>query len=324
MKQINIGLLGIGNVGGGTYQILNNNHDVISERTDADIRVTKALTHNLNKKRKFEIPSDILTTNADEILNDSNINIIVEALGGIEPASTYMLKAMQSGKHVVTANKAAVAANYEKLMTVANENNVMLLTEACVAGAIPALASIQTSLQGNRFYEVSGILNGTTNYIMSKMYNEGLAYADVLKDAQAKGFAEADPTDDVMGYDIANKLSILVALTFNQYIHPKDIPTVGITNITKEDIDIAKTNGTKIKLIGSAILSETGKLSCSVKPVNINCTHPLFSVDNEFNAVYLKGDAFGELMYYGKGAGPLPTGSAVVGDIISIINNIWR
>ncbi|NLY82524.1 MAG: homoserine dehydrogenase [Clostridiales bacterium] len=324
MEQVNIGLLGVGNVGGGTFQILKNNHDIISGRIGIEINVKKALTYSLNEERKIEIPLDILTTNADEILGDSDIDIIVEVLGGIEPATSYMIQAMKSGKHVVTANKAAVAANYEKLMATAKENNVMLLTEACVGGAIPALTSIKTALQGNRFYEVSGILNGTTNYIMSKMYDDGSAYEDVLKEAQAKGFAEANPTDDVMGYDVANKLSILMALTFGKYVSPKDIPTVGITNITKDDIELAKANNTKIKLIGSAVLSETGELGYSVKPVKINCDHPLFNVDNEFNAVYIKGDAFGELMYYGKGAGALPTGSAIVGDIISIINNIWR
>ena len=323
MKEIKVGILGFGNVGGGTYKILLDNNDIIKERTNCNIVVKKVLVNSLNKKRAFDIEKSILTTEPDDILSDEDIDIVVEAMGGIKPATNYILKALNNKKHVVTANKAAVAANYELLNEAAYKNKVMLLTEACVAGAIPALASIKTSLQGNRFYEVSGILNGTTNYILSKMYSEGKKYDDVLRDAQVKGFAEADPTDDVMGIDVANKLSILISLVFNKYVHPKNITTKGINDITIDDIEKAKEDEKKIKLIGSAVLSENNELSYEVAPKLISKDNPLYNVDDEFNAVYIKGDAFGELMYYGKGAGPLPTGSAVVGDIISIVNN-WR
>ena len=323
MKEIKIGILGFGNVGGGTYSILNDNHDLIKDRTDCSIKVKKILVNDINKKRKFAVDKALLTADADEILDDESIDIVVEALGGIEPGTGYILKALRNGKHVVTANKAAVANSYELLYNEAKKNNALLLTEACVAGAIPALTSIKTALQGNRFYEVSGILNGTTNYILSKMYDEGLPYDSVLKDAKEKGFAELDPTDDVMGIDVANKLSILISLVFGRYVSPNNIPTKGINLITAKDIENAKKKGSKIKLIGSALIDDTGELKYMVKPMEISKNHPLYNVDNEFNAVYIKGDAFGELMYYGKGAGPLPTGSAVVGDIISIVKN-WR
>ncbi|HKK96402.1 MAG TPA: homoserine dehydrogenase [Anaerovoracaceae bacterium] len=321
MKEINIGILGFGNVGGGTYKILEDNKPLITKRTNHNIIVKKVLVSNINKDRAFKINKELLTTNPDDIINNGDIDIVVEAMGGIEPATEYMIKAMNNKKNIVTANKAAVASNYESLNETAANNGVLLLTEACVAGAIPALSSIKTSLQGNRFYEVSGILNGTTNYILSKMYNEGRKYEDVLKEAQEKGFAEMDPTDDVMGIDVANKLSILISLVFEKYVHPKNISTKGINNITIDDILKAKNDNKKIKLIGSATLSESNELTYKVEPIMITSDNPLYNVDDEFNAVYVKGDAFGELMYYGKGAGPLPTGSAVVGDIISIVKN---
>lgn len=311
MKKMRVGILGFGTVGGGTYEILTKNGDIISERTGVAIEVVKIL------KRTPQTPAYLFTNDPDEILNDPDIDLIVEAIGGIEPASSFMLKAMNSGKHVVTANKAAVAANYEALTDAAHKNNVKFLFEAAVGGGIPVLTAIQNPLQGNRFLEVMGILNGTTNYILTKMTEDGADYAAVLKDAQAKGFAEADPTADVEGLDAANKLSILVSLLFNKYIAPSDIPTVGISSITGDDIKAAADEGCIIKLIGHAYL-ENGDVKASVSPKKLPVSHPLSGVSNEFNAVYVTGDMVGELMFYGKGAGALPTGSAVVGDIISV------
>ena len=317
MNTVKVGLLGFGNVGTGTYQTLEMNKEHIKETSGVDIQITKVLVNDINKKRAVNTPDGVLTSNADDILTNPDIDIVVEVLGGIEPATEYMIKAMENGKHVVTANKAAVAANYKKLNETAKVNHVMLKLEACVAGGIPILHPLTTVLMANQFEEILGILNGTTNYILTQMTEFGLNYDEVLKKAQELGFAEADPTADVEGFDAANKLSILMALAFNKYVHPDDIPTEGISKITKEDIDKATANGCKIKLIASAIKKDDD-IEFSVKPVELPNDHPLATVSNEFNAVFVKGNAVDELMFYGKGAGPLPTGSAVMGDVLTV------
>lgn len=321
MKKIKVGMLGFGNVGTGTYQTLEMNRELIEKHVGASVEISKILVNNVTKPRQVVTPDGVLTDNVSDIIDNPEIDIVAEVLGGIEPASEYMLKALNNGKHVVTANKAAVAANYDKLFKAAADNGVRLRPEACVAGGIPILNAITTVLGANKFDEILGILNGTTNYILTQMTDNGLDYADVLKDAQAKGFAEADPTADVEGIDAANKLSIMMALAFGHYVHPDDIPTEGISKITKADIDKATADGCKIKLIASA-KNEDGKLTYSVKPVALPIEHPLASVSNEFNAVFVKGNAVGELMFYGKGAGPLPTGSAVMGDILMAAKEI--
>lgn len=321
MKTIKVGMLGFGNVGTGTYQTLEMNRELIEKHVGASVEISKILVNDVTKPRQVVIPDGVLTDNVADIIDNPEIDIVAEVLGGIEPASEYMLKALNNGKHVVTANKAAVAANYDKLFKAAADNGVSLRPEACVAGGIPILNAITTVLGANKFDEILGILNGTTNYILTQMTDNGLDYADVLKDAQAKGFAEADPTADVEGIDAANKLSIMMALAFGHYVHPDDITTEGISKITKADIDKATAEGCKIKLIASA-KNEDGKLTYSVKPVALPTDHPLASVSNEFNAVFVKGNAVGELMFYGKGAGPLPTGSAVMGDILMATKEI--
>lgn len=321
MKTIKVGMLGFGNVGTGTYQTLEMNRELIEKHVGASVEISKILVNDVTKPRQVVTPDGVLTDNVADIIDNPEIDIVAEVLGGIEPASEYMLKALNNVKHVVTANKAAVAANYDKLFKAAADNGVSLRPEACVAGGIPILNAITTVLGANKFDEILGILNGTTNYILTQMTDNGLDYADVLKDAQAKGFAEADPTADVEGIDAANKLSIMMALAFGHYVHPDDIPTEGISKITKADIDKATVEGCKIKLIASA-KNEDGKLTYSVKPVALPTDHPLASVSNEFNAVFVKGNAVGELMFYGKGAGPLPTGSAVMGDILMAAKEI--
>ena len=321
MKTIKVGMLGFGNVGTGTYQTLEMNRELIEKHVGASVEISKILVNDVTKPRQVVTPDGVLTDNVADIIDNPEIDIVAEVLGGIEPASEYMLKALNNGKHVVTANKAAVAANYDKLFKAAADNGVSLRPEACVAGGIPILNAITTVLGANKFDEILGILNGTTNYILTQMTDNGLDYADVLKDAQAKGFAEADPTADVEGIDAANKLSIMMALAFGHYVHPDDIPTEGISKITKADIDKATADDCKIKLIASA-KNEDGKLTYSVKPVALPTDHPLASVSNEFNAVFVKGNAVGELMFYGKGAGPLPTGSAVMGDILMAAKEI--
>ena len=317
MKTLKVGILGLGTVGGGTYTILTENKAVIEKRTGCSIEVVRIL----DRFKKPGVPEYLYTEDPDEVIAGKDIDLVVETLGGIEPACSFMLQAMEHGKHVVTANKAAVAANYQKLVETAAKNNVQFLYEASVGGGIPVLTSMQNELQGNNFLEVMGIVNGTTNYILTKMTEEGADYADVLKDAQAKGFAEADPTADVEGIDVANKLSILIALAFDKYIAPTDIPTTGISKITKADIEAAAAEGCKLKLIAHAKLKEDGTVEASVAPEKIPFAHPLAGVSNEFNAVYITGDMVDELMFYGKGAGALPTGSAIVGDIIKVAKN---
>ncbi len=317
MKKLNVGILGLGTVGGGTYDILVKNHDLIEKRTGVSVEVVKIL----DLRKRPGVDESLFTTDPDEVLGNPEIDLVVETLGGIQPASSFMVQAMKNGKHVVTANKAAVAATYGELQKTAAENGVKFLFEASVGGGIPVLTAIQNALSGNNFLEVMGIVNGTTNYILTKMTEDGADYAEVLKDAQAKGFAEADPTADVEGIDVANKLCILIALLFDQYIAPADIPTTGISKITGKDIAAAKAEGCKIKLIAHAKV-EDGKVTATVAPERIPENHPLAGVSNEFNAVYITGDMVDEVMFYGKGAGALPTGSAIVGDIISVAKEV--
>ncbi len=322
MKKINIGILGFGTVGGGTYDILIKNRELIERRTGCSYEIKKILVRNPERLKAHGVDSSLATDSARDIIEGDDIDLVVEAIGGTEPATDWMLTALKNGKSVVTPNKAAVAANLHKLKAAAKEGGAEIRIEACVGGGIPALTAITEALSGNEFSEVLGIVNGTTNYILTKMGDEGLPYDEVLKDAQAKGFAEADPTADVEGIDCANKLSILMSLSFDKYVAPEDIPTEGITNISMEDLQRAKEKGCKIKLISKAALDESGHLSYEVKPMELPKSHPLCGVDSEFNAIYITGDAVGEVMFYGKGAGALPTGSAVVGDIISIMKKL--
>lgn len=317
MKRINIGLLGLGNIGTGTYKTLEMNKAHISNKTGIEFNITKILEIDVERDRGITVQREAFTQNVQDIWDDPEIDIVIELLGGIEPATTFMLDAMNSGKHVVTANKAAVAANYEALAEAAKKNKVMFRFEASVGGGIPILNALTTALLANEYEEIIGILNGTTNYILTKMTEEDLEYDDVLKEAQAKGFAEADPTADVEGHDVANKLSILMSLIFDKRVKPEDIPTTGISKITKQDIADADAKGCVIKLVATASIKD-GEVEYTVQPTLLNKDHPLASVGNEFNAVFVKGNAVDDLMFYGKGAGPLPTGSAVMGDVIEI------
>ena len=326
MKKVKIAILGLGTVGGGTYEILKMNKALIEKRTGIEFEVVRALEKNKARMEQLGLDPAIAVSDPDIIFNDPEIDIVVEALGGIEPSSTFMEKALLAGKGVVTPNKAAVAASYARLRDAEAKGGGKFRFEACVGGGIPALTAIQEALAGNDFTDVMGIVNGTTNYILTKMTEEGLPYDEVLKDAQAKGFAEQDPTADVEGIDAANKLSILMTLCFDRYIHPEDIPRTGITGVTMDDIEDARAKGCKIKLIAGAHMVKkedgTEDLEYSVKPTLIPVSHPLAGVSNEFNAIYVTGNAVDELMFYGKGAGSLPTGSAMVGDIIAIAKTL--
>lgn len=318
MKKIKIGLLGLGNIGTGTYKALEMNHEHIKDVTGIDFEITRILEIDTERERDITVDMNSFTQDPEDIFSDPEIDIVIELLGGIEPATGFMLKAMECGKHVVTANKAAVASNYEILSQTATENKVMMRFEASVGGGIPILNALTTALLANEYDEIIGILNGTTNYILSKMTSEDRSYEEVLKEAQEKGFAEADPTADVEGEDVANKLSILMSLIFKKRILPGDIPTKGITEITKQDIEDAAKDDCIIKLVATAFKKDNGDVDCFIQPTLLNKHHPLASVENEFNAVFVKGNVVDELMFYGKGAGPLPTGSAVMGDVIEI------
>ena len=322
MKEIKIGLLGLGNIGTGTYKALEMNREIIEKELDAKVNITKILEKDIDRERDITVTREQFVSDPEDIFKDPEIDIVIELLGGVEPAASFMEAALLAGKHVVTANKAAVAANWPRLNEAAKKGGAQFRFEASVGGGIPVLTALAGPARANQYTEVLGIVNGTTNYILHMMSEEGMDYDTALKDAQAKGFAEADPTADVEGIDAANKLSILMALMFDKYVHPDDIPTTGISGITKEKIEDAKANDCVIKLIAHATVQEDGEIEYEVRPTFIKNYHPLAGVLKEFNAVYIKGNLVGKLMFYGPGAGPLPTGSAVMGDVMEIIKTM--
>ncbi len=321
MKTIKLGFLGFGTVGKGAYDILKMNCDKIKSNSGLTFEAAKILVRNIENPKLADIDKSVLTTDFKEVCESPDVDIVIEALGGIEPAASYIRCALENGKHVVSANKAALAANLDELLNLAKEKHVRLLFEASVGGGIPVLTAIRNPLAANEFTKVEGILNGTTNYILTQMLQEGNSYETALKKAQELGFAEADPTADVEGIDAANKLTILIKLMFGKYVKPTDIPTEGISNVTAAYIQNAAKNDSTVKLIASAEIKD-GKLEYSVKPVALPNSHPLSRISNEFNAVYITGNAVGKVMLSGKGAGALPTGSAVCGDIIAIAKHI--
>lgn len=337
MKKVKIALLGLGNVGRGVWNILQMNGEEIMKRSGCQVEVAKILVRDPSKARAVKVPEELITTNFDEILNDDSIKIIVEVIGGIEPAREYILKSLNKKKHIVTANKMLLATYGDELFKKADEEEVMLNYEASVAGGIPIIQAINESLTANKIEKLYGLINGTTNFILSKMELEGSDFENVLKEAQEKGYAEADPTSDIEGFDAQYKLAILSSLAFGTKVKIDDVYREGITKITSKDIRYAKDFGLVIKLL--AIAKETdGKLQLRVHPTMIPATHPLANVHDSFNAVFIKGNAVDDLMFYGRGAGDLPTGSAVVADIVSILrsdvdtenrlpvekNNLWH
>lgn len=337
MKKVKIALLGLGNVGRGVWNILQMNGEEIMKRSGCQVEVAKILVRDPSKARAVKVPEELITTDFDEILNDDSIKIIVEVMGGIEPAKEFILKSLGKKKHIVTANKMLLATYGDELFKKADEEEVMLNYEASVAGGIPIIEAINESLTANKIENLYGIINGTTNFILSKMELEGSDFDDVLKEAQEKGYAEADPTSDIEGFDAQYKLAILSSLAFGTKVKIDDVYREGITKITSKDIRYAKDFGLVIKLL--AIAKEIdGKLQLRVHPTMIPDTHPLANVHDSFNAVFIKGNAVDDLMFYGRGAGDLPTGSAVVADIVSILrsdvdtenrlpvekNNLWH
>ncbi len=317
MKDIHIGLLGLGNIGKGVYRILETNKNPIQNHIGANLKIQKILVRDIHKNRDIDVAQELLTEDAYEIINDPKIDMIVEVLGGIHPPYEYIKESLQNKKHVVTANKAVIATHGEELLKIAKENGVELRYEASVGGGIPIINTLTQSLSANQIDEMVGIINGTTNYILTQMAESGMDFDDALKLAQQKGYAEADPTSDIEGEDVAFKLSILISTAFGIQIPPESIPRAGITKISKQDIEYASQLGYKIKLLAVA-KKQDNDFEFHVHPTLIPTHHPLASVSNEFNALFVRGNAVGELMLYGKGAGSMPTGSAVVGDMIEI------
>ena len=322
MKTVKIALLGFGTVAQGTFNLLQDNANLIENRSGVTIEISKIFVRNPEKYSHITLPSTAkYVTNIDDIVNDKSIDIVVELMGGTTFAKDCVESALKHGKSVVTANKDLLAVAGPYLFDLAYKNKVDLRFEASVLGGIPIIRTLYESLGGNHITELVGIMNGTTNFILSKMTEEGLSYGAVLKEAQDLGYAEADPTADVEGLDAARKLAILASISFNRRIFFEDVTVEGITKIDTEDISYGKEFGYNIKLIG--IAKETSKgLSLNVYPAFVPLTHPLASVRGSYNAIYIKGNGIDDAMFYGRGAGSLPTGSSVVSDIMEVAKNI--
>ena len=322
MKTVKIALLGFGTVSQGTFNLLQDNVDLITNRSGVTIEISKIFVRSPDKYTNITLPSTAqYVTNIDDVLNDESIAIVVELMGGTTFAKDCVEAALKHGKSVVTANKDLLAEAGPYLFDLAYKNHVDLRFEASVLGGIPIIRTLYDSLGGNRITELVGIMNGTTNFILSKMTDEGLSYGDVLNEAQDLGYAEADPTADVEGLDAARKLAILASISFNRRIFFEDVTVEGITKIDTEDISFGKEFGYNIKLIGIAKESSKG-LSLNVYPAFVPLTHPLASVRGSYNAIYIKGNGIDDAMFYGRGAGSLPTGSSVVSDIMEVAKNV--
>jgi len=315
--MINVGIVGFGTVGTGTASILIQNRELMKDRTGIDINLKRIADIDTKRDRGIKLSKGVLTNNADGLISDPDIQIVVELIGGTTIAKDMVLKAIRNGKHVVTANKALLATHGKEIFRAAGKAGVRVGFEASVAGGIPIIKIISEGLVANRIKSIYGIINGTTNYILSKMSDENAEFADVLKEAQELGYAEADPTFDIEGIDSAHKLAILASLAYGTQFSVKDVYTEGITSISAMDIEFARELGYKLKLL--AITKETdGRIELRVHPTMVPEDILISKVDGVFNAVYVEGDAVGSTLYYGRGAGDMPTGSAVVSDIVDI------
>jgi homoserine dehydrogenase len=317
MKTLKVGMLGCGVVGSQIARLLVENKSDLTSRAGANLELVKVAVKNINTKREG-ISSSLLTDDAKSIVNDPEIDLIIEVIGGISPAKELILTAIKNGKSVVTANKALLAQAGAELYTAADNANVDLYYEAAVAGAIPILRPLRESLVGDQVHRIMGIVNGTTNYILTKMDESGTAFDDALKQAQTLGFAEADPTADVEAIDAASKAAILAGLAFHSRVSDADVYREGITKITASDVKVAKAMDMVIKLLAIAELTPEGEISVRVHPALISRTHPLASVRESFNAVFVEAKSAGQLMFYGKGAGGEPTASAILGDLVAV------
>ena len=318
--MVNIAVLGYGTVGSGVVEVIKTNGVLINQRVGDEIRIKYVLDLR-------DFPGDpvqeILVHDFDVILNDPEVRIVVEVMGGVEPAYTFVKKCLLAGKSVATSNKALVAKHAAELLSIAREKNINFLFEASVGGGIPIIRPLNSSMTADSIEEITGILNGTTNYMMTKMFYEGADYDEVLKEAQAKGYAERNPEADVEGYDACRKIAILSSLISGHQVDFEDIYTEGITKITKEDMMYAKAMGMTIKLLASS-KRQGDCLSAIVAPYLLKKDHPLYNVNDVFNAIFVHGNVLGDAMFYGSGAGKLPTASAVVADVVDAAKHLHR
>jgi homoserine dehydrogenase len=317
MKTLKVGMLGAGVVGSQIARLLIANKSDLASRAGANLELVSIAVKD-SKLKRDGIPAALLTTDAKSIVNDPQIDLVIEVIGGIDPAKELILTALKNGKSVVTANKALLAKHGAELYAAADKANVDLYYEAAVAGAIPILRPLRESLVGDHVIRVMGIVNGTTNYILTKMDENGAAFADALKEAQALGFAESDPSADIEGFDAAAKAAILAGLAFHSRVTDNDVYREGISKITAADVKVAKAMEMVIKLLAIAELTPEGAVSVRVHPALISRTHPLASVRDSFNAVFVEAESAGQMMFYGKGAGGAPTASAILGDLVAV------
>ena len=323
MKKIHVGLLGFGTVGSGMVKILLENREVIESRLGASLALKRIAVHDLERNREVAVDASLLTTDAEMVIDDPEVDIVVELIGGYEPAKRFMLRAIENGKQVVTANKALLAAYGDEIFSAASQKGVEVGFEASVGGGIPLIRSMKEGLVANRIESLFGILNGTANYILTKMTDQGIPFSEVLKEAQALGYAEADPTFDIEGIDTAHKLTVLLAIAYGVPIDSKAVYTEGISKITPLDIKFMKEFGYRIKLLAIS-KDDGGAIEARVHPTLIPDDSMLANVNEAYNALYIKGDAVGNVMLYGPGAGMMPTGSAVVSDLVDVARNVLR
>ena len=316
--MINIAVMGYGTVGSGVVEVIDTNGERIAQRIGDALNVKYVL--DIRDFPEDPIQEKIIH-DFETIISDDEIQIVVEVMGGIEPAYTFVKRSLLAGKCVVTSNKALVAKHGAELLSIAKEKNINFLFEASVGGGIPIIRPLNSSLTADEIEEITGILNGTTNYMLTKMFYEGADYASVLKEAQDNGYAERNPEADVEGYDACRKIAILSSLAFGKYVDYEDVYTEGITKITSADFAYAKVLGSRIKLFGTSKKKEDGSISAMVCPVMITNEHPLFAVNDVMNAILVRGESMGDLMFYGAGAGKLPTASAVVADVVNAARN---
>ncbi|OLO28575.1 homoserine dehydrogenase [Alkalihalophilus pseudofirmus] len=321
MNGISIGLLGLGTVGTGVIKIIEGHQEELMHKVGCPVTVGKVLVRSLEKKRNVQIDENKLTENPEDIIDNPNVDIVIEVMGGVKEAKSYIVRALQNKKHVVTANKDLMALYGAELLQIAQDNGCDLYYEASVAGGIPIIRSLSEGLASDRITKMMGIVNGTTNFILTKMSKQGSSYEDVLKEAQELGFAESDPTSDVEGLDAARKMSILATLGFSMNVGLEDVVVRGITTVTQDDLHYCDHLGYTMKLIGLAQRNE-GRVEVSVQPTLLPSEHPLASVNDEYNAVYVYGEAVGETMFYGPGAGSLPTATAIVSDLVTVMKNM--
>lgn len=320
-REIKVGLLGLGTVGLGVLKLVENHQEHLIKQTGNRITVEKALVKDLQKNRDWTIHQDLLTNDPWEILKNPDIDVIIEVMGSVEPTFEYLMFALKQGKHVVTANKDLIALHGGELLAQAKESKCDLYYEASVAGGIPIIRALVEGFASDRITKLIGIVNGTTNYILSRMSEEGYSFESMLKEAQELGYAEADPTADVEGLDAARKMAILSNLGFHMDVSIDDVEVKGITKVSKADIQFGKQLGYQIKLLGVAKLNDN-QLEVSVQPTMINKDHPLAKINGVFNAIYVYGEAVGETMFYGPGAGQLPTATAVVSDLVTVVKQM--